>query len=42
MAICHEYRVLMKSVCHISDFPKPNTNVEKVAGPDELTLKALN
>lgn len=42
MAIYHECRVLMKSVHHISDFPKPNTNVEKVAWPPELTLKALN
>lgn len=31
MAICHEYRLLMKSVHHISAFPKPNTNVGKVA-----------
>lgn len=31
MAICHEYRVLMRSVHCISDFPKPNTNVQKVA-----------
>lgn len=30
-AICHEYKLLLKSVHHISAFPKPNTNVEKVA-----------
>lgn len=31
MAICHEYKLLMKSVHHISAFLKPSTNVEKVA-----------
>lgn len=41
-AICHQYKLLLKSVHHISAFPKPNTNVEKVAWPIELTLKALN
>lgn len=42
VALYHEYRLLMKSVHHISAFPKPHTNVEKVAWPIELTLKALN